>query len=210
MDDGKASYHHGDLRNALISEAVTLVEAGGAERFSLREAARLVGVSAKAAYRHFADKSDLIAAIADYGYGLLEQSVLEAVVCAPEHRIIPEAAIARLRAAGRAYIAFAVEHPELLRIMFASESAPLPDDNGLVVTAPYALLGKVLDDLVDAGVLPVERRPGAELKAWVAVHGFATIVLQARELKQRQATSEKALETILDFALDGLCGRKIA
>jgi len=62
MQRRKPRYHHGDLRNALVAQAARLVETGGAENFSLREAARLEGVSAKAAYRHFADRSDLLAA----------------------------------------------------------------------------------------------------------------------------------------------------
>lgn len=61
-------YHHGDLRNALVASAVRLIETSGTSSFSLREAAREVGVSANAAYRHFDDKSALMTAVAAFGF----------------------------------------------------------------------------------------------------------------------------------------------
>jgi AcrR family transcriptional regulator len=207
MTRPRQPYHHGNLRNALIRQAVKLVEEGGAERFSLREAARLVGVSANAAYRHFADKSDLIAAVADFGFGRLERCALKAISAVPDRPTAAAAAVERLKAAGRAYVAFAVDHPELLRVMFGSSGLAVLEKDSSIKPAPFVLLGKALDDLVDAGALPADRRPGAELKAWTAVHGFASLVIQSGGTAQRRARRTEALEAVLDFALIGLCGR---
>lgn len=207
MNRRKPPYHHGDLRNALIKQAVKLVEEGGADSFSLREAARLVGVSANAAYRHFADKSDLLAAVAEEGFARLARSAQKAVSAVPDRPPAADAAMERLKAAGRAYVEFAVEHPELLRVMFGASGLAVLEKDGALRPAPFVLLGNVLDRLVAAGVLPASRRPGAELKAWTAVHGFASLVVQSGGTAQRRATRAEALEAVLDFAMIGLCGR---
>jgi AcrR family transcriptional regulator len=205
MTRAPQSYHHGDLRNALIKQAVKLVEEGGVESFSLREAARLVGVSANAAYRHFADKSDLLTAVAEFGFRSLERRILKAIAAVLDGPDAGAVAMERLKAAGRAYIEFAVDHPELLRAMFGSSGlATLEKD---ARPAPFVLLSQALDDLVCAGVLAAERRSGAELKAWTVVHGFATLVVQAGGAVQRRAVRTEDLEAILDFAMVGLCGR---
>lgn len=200
-------YHHGDLRNALIKIAIKLVEEGGAEEFSLREAARLAGVSANAAYRHFADKSDLVTAVAEEGFSRLGQRILKALAAVPERRFQVDMAVERLKAAGRAYVAFAVDHPELLRVMFGTSGLAALEGGVSLKPVPFVLLGKALDDLVRSGVLPAERRPGAELKAWTVVHGFASLVIQAGGAAQRKAARTEALEAVLEFALIGLCGR---
>ena len=67
MIPSRPTYHHGDLRNSLIRAALVLVAERGVEGFSLREAARTVGVSASACYRHFADREELLAAVAHEG-----------------------------------------------------------------------------------------------------------------------------------------------
>ena len=200
-------YHHGDLRNALIKQAVKLVEDMGAANFSLRQAARLVGVSANAAYRHFADKSDLLLAVAGEGFARLERACLKAISAAPQRATAAATAVERLKAAGRGYVEFAVVHPELLRVMFGSSGLSTLEEDGSLQPAAFVLLSKALDDLVDAGVLPADRRRGAELKAWTAVHGFASLVIQSGGTAQRKAARAEALEAVLDFALVGLCGR---
>ncbi len=205
MGGAGRQYHHGDLRNALLEQAVKLVEGGGAGSFSLRQAARLVGVSANAAYRHFADKSDLLAAVAEAGVNLQREYILGALAEVPARSSGAAGAVERLKAAGRGYVEFAVDHPELLRVVFGSGGRASRDEEGFRRTAPYALLSKALDELVAAGVLPRAGRPGAELKAWTVVHGFASLVIQGVGALQDRATRGKALESVLDFAMAGLC-----
>src|SRR5512140_2826896 len=75
----RASYHHGHLRRTLLDTALQLVAERGAEGFSLREAARAVGVSSAAAYRHFADKPELLAALAAEGHGRMAAVMEKAI-----------------------------------------------------------------------------------------------------------------------------------
>jgi AcrR family transcriptional regulator len=208
MSPSRDAYHHGDLRNALVTSAARLIEAGGVGAFSLREAAREVGVSANAAYRHFDDKSALMTAVAADGFARLAKRMRRAMGGASaQPRAEPEA-VARFKAVGRAYVEFAGDHPEIFRVMFGECGAAhrnAPADPSAEET-PWSLLGQSLDALVADGFLPAERRAGAELKAWTVVHGFASLVLDGLAATPTQRARAEALESLLDFAVVGLCG----
>jgi AcrR family transcriptional regulator len=207
MSHTRASYHHGDLRNALISSAVRLIEQGGEAAFSLREAARDVGVSANAAYRHFDDKTALLTAAAASGLERLSALMQAAMDRAAKSRGKQSPAIARLTAVGRAYVEFALAHPELFRLIFSGSGVGCLDHDapGLVTPTPWELLGRSLDALVAEGVLPPERRAGAELKAWSVVHGFASLALAGHAAVPTGGELAMALESALEFAVRGLC-----
>ena len=163
-------YHHGDLRGALISEAIAQVEAVGMEHLSLRSVAHAVGVSPSAAYHHFADKDALIAAVALEGVERLNISMALAMARYPRGKAA--SALDRANAAGLSYITFAIEHPNLFRIAFSGHCPRPPEreKNPLIV--------ELFDDLVATGTLPAELREGSEEVMWSAVHGMATLVLE--------------------------------
>jgi len=202
----KGTYHHGDLRNALVLTAVRLIEDDGLGEFSLRGTAREVGVSANAAYRHFADKSDLLTAVAQYGFDQLGDRMRRAMRATRTGQNPGELAVNRFKATGRAYVEFALAHPELFGVMFGRSGAPTPPRNPAEDKAgTYALLGSALDELVAQGVLAAKLRPGAEFKAWVTVHGFARLCLDGAAVLPAGSTRTGALESLLDFAVAGIC-----
>jgi AcrR family transcriptional regulator len=102
---------HGDLRNACVIRGLALLEAKGLAAVSLREIARKVGVSPRAPYRHFADKSALLAAMAEEGFARFGAQLAGSRGRASSPR-------RRLERLGAAYIDFAVEHPHLVALMF--------------------------------------------------------------------------------------------
>jgi len=211
MSAFRDSYHHGDLRNALVSSAVRLIETTGQASFSLREAAREVGVSANAAYRHFEDKSALMTAAAADGFAQLAEQMIAAMERASKQRAQERLSIARFKAVGRAYIEFAAEHPELFRVMFGECGSkclrtPPGDEASSMRDTPWTLLGKSLDALVEDGFLSAQRRDGAELKAWTVVHGFASLALDGHAVVSEGRARQAAIESVLDFAVIGLCG----
>jgi AcrR family transcriptional regulator len=108
------TYHHGDLRAALMTTAAAEIERIGYENLSLRELAASLGVSRAAPYRHFVDRRALLTALAAEGFDKLAAIYRRA----SETGKSPEA---RLNASGRAYLAFADERPQLFRLMFASD-----------------------------------------------------------------------------------------
>jgi AcrR family transcriptional regulator len=186
-----------------------LIETSGTASFSLREAARDVGVSANAAYRHFDDKSALMTAVAAFGFGQLATQMVGAMAIASTGGAKESTSVARFKAVGRAYVAFAVAHPELFRLMFGACGAECrkagPGDDS--AADPWSLLGKSLDALVADGLLATDQRPGAELKVWSVVHGFASLALDGLVAMPTAEDRAAALEGLLDLAVVGLCGQ---
>ncbi len=174
----RATYHHGHLRRTLLETALKLVADRGPEGFSLREAARAVGVSPAAAYRHFADKPELLAALAAEGHGrlaaALERDLARIQAAEPRAR-----AVEAMLAIGHGYVEFALKNPSFFRVMFGSR---LRDAGYEPACAPsgrtaYDILADTLDGLVSSGAMPPGSRPGAEIIAWSGVHGFASLLL---------------------------------
>ena len=177
----RRTFHHGDLRQALLKAGIALARGGGPQAVVLREATRRAGVAPNAAYRHFSSHSDLLQAV--------RAAALSALACAIEAEMAgirrgkgpAEKARATLRAVGTGYLKFALTEPGLFRTAFSTNDPVEGDvddaktgDSGL---NPFQLLSSALDLLVENGVLPRERRPGAEYLAWAAVHGLAFLVL---------------------------------
>jgi AcrR family transcriptional regulator len=167
--DPRKPYHHGSLRSALIEASIALAREGGPDRVILREAARAAGVSHSAAYRHFADREALLAEVASFARNELAVQMRRRVNRAKDPR-------RRLRAVGTAYIDFALAEPGLFRTAFTSHPATSQDDDDRA-TDPFDVLGQVLDEAQAAGLLDPQRRPGAEIAAWSAVHGLAGLLL---------------------------------
>lgn len=158
------SYHHGDLKRALTSAALSLVAEKGPKGFTLTEAARRAGVSAAAPYRHFADKAALLATVAEQGFRELHAEL----VAVPE--MDPKARVVEL---GRTYVRWAVAHPDHYRVMFGADIGKA-DHPGLAAAGEQAF-----GDLVDALTGLVD---GADARAvaaplWSLVHGVASLAI---------------------------------
>ncbi len=179
--DERQTYRHGDLRNALIGAGLELVRGGGPDALSLREVTRRAGVAPNAAYRHFEDRAALLAAVcaaAQAEVALSIEAQLDQVV-GPADPVAH--ARARFRAVGLGYLRCAQAEPGVFRAAFGLsanlDGASSPARRGASGMTPFQLLGQTLDELVSTGVLPEERRPHAELLAWSAVHGLATLLI---------------------------------
>jgi AcrR family transcriptional regulator len=189
-------YHHGDLRRALVDAATEIASTTGSDGVALREAARQVGVSPSAAYRHFPSREGLLAQVGSEAREALARRMLDAIdrVAAGGSAT---SAVERFRATGRAYIEFALDEPGLFEVAFrpCPPDVYVPDD-----PSPYAILSDDLDALGAAGVLAVPRA-GAEAFAWIAVHG-AAVLLGERLLPATER--EAIIEGTLDMVADGL------
>jgi len=201
------SYHHGNLTNALTDAATEMARAGGPDAVILRAAARSTGVSAAAAYRHFADHGELLQAVRQRALDALADAMrasLESRTPLPDPG---QESIRRLRALGTAYIGFALGDPGLFRTAFCRPDKPLPDAaERLTANGPFALLSGVLDELVAHSVLDPGRRPGAEIAAWSAVHGLATLLLDGPLALLSEQDRAAAIERTGQFILTGITG----
>jgi AcrR family transcriptional regulator len=204
----RPSYHHGDLANALTAAATELAREGGPEAVVLREAARKVGVSATAAYRHFANHGDLIHAVKDVASERLAESLSVQLAATPAEPDPTAEAVRRIRALGVGYLRFALSEPGLFRTAFcnpawtagAPEGPPADLDN----VAPYRMLVECIDALVTTGLLPAARREYAEIFAWSAVHGLAMLVLDGPLGAVPPEIREQAIAAVLDAVTVGL------
>ncbi|MGX5680013.1 TetR/AcrR family transcriptional regulator [Schumannella luteola] len=188
----RASYHHGDLRHALLTAGVGLARDGGPDAVVLREATRRVGVSPNAAYRHFADREALLAAVCDAAQAMLAEAIDTQFAAVVTHHE-GERARGHLRAVGTAYVAFALDEPGLFRTAFFVptdlEGAARPTRAGPSGRTPFELVGDAIDELVASGQMPASRRPQAEFLAWSSVHGLAMLLIDGplRGLPREQA-----------------------
>ena len=162
---GRRSYHHGNLREALISAALELIAQKGPAGFTFAEAARAAGVSPAAPYRHFRDRDALMADVARRGFERFEQRLAAAW---DEGRPSPLAALERM---GRAYLGFAREEPAYFSAMFEA-GVPLADHRELQEAGDRAFgVLRGACEVVVAG-LPAGKRPPAMMMAlhiWVAL-----------------------------------------
>jgi AcrR family transcriptional regulator len=211
-------YHHGDLRNALVDAAIELAAAGGPEAVVLREAARRVGVSPTAAYRHFAGQSDLLYAVKAHGQDALAASMSAAITesgaAAGSARAAADpgaAAVDRAKAVGRGYLHFAFAEPGMYRTAFCRIAMPIDSDTGQPTRddndgfGSFNMLSAALDDLVATGRMPAERRPGAEVAAWSTVHGLAMLVIEGPLALLQGEALAASTEAVLDTIVAGLC-----
>ncbi|WP_274564120.1 TetR/AcrR family transcriptional regulator [Streptomyces spiramyceticus] len=211
---GKAGYHHGNLRNALIRAAVELAADGGPEKVVLREAARRVGVSPTAAYRHFAGQAELLHAVKIHGQQALADSMEKAADEAPPSTDPGEAAELRLSAIGRGYVRFALTQPGLYRSAFCPPVAGEGEAKGewTGVAAPgddpeyraFVLLTGALDALVAAGRMPERNRPAAEAAAWAGVHGLSLLILDGPMRHLPDAERDAVIERTLRMIVSGM------
>lgn len=157
------TYHHGDLRKALLDAGLKMLGTAPVESISLREIARRVGVSAPAVYHHFPDKASLLAALARVGLRQLEDAAAAASDAAGGGQ-------PGFFATGRAYVEFAVANPALFRLVMTLDSSLSQQSNGLA------------DLMVNANRFAPE---GADvrtysLQCWSLVHGLAMLFLDGQ------------------------------
>ncbi|OBI54556.1 TetR/AcrR family transcriptional regulator [Mycobacterium sp. E787] len=158
----RPSYHHGDLRAAILAEAARLVAERGADGVSLRELARSAGVSHAAPAHHFTDRRGVFTALAAQGFQLLTEALTDAR--------------GRFTDAALAYVRFALEHPGHYRVMFDKSLLDSADPQlAAAESAAGAELSRGVASLRD----PHARADpaAAQLAAWSMVHGFSTLWL---------------------------------
>jgi AcrR family transcriptional regulator len=199
-----ASYHHGNLREALLQHAVDLARAGGPDAVVLRDVQRAAGVSNSAAYRHYADRQALLTAVQIYGMSSLGEAMTESLAAVPNRGPRDRQALARLRATGQAYVDFALAEPGLFRTAFAPGGVHHTDTSVAPDRHPFMLLSGCIDDLVATGVLPPSGRDGLDEAVWAAVHGLAVLYLDGPLAGADSERKQLITDRLLDVVTDGL------
>src|SRR3954452_740771 len=172
ITEPRGTYHHGDLRNAFMRAALGLVSTRGVHAFSLREAAREIGVSPSAAYRHFTDKEALLDAVATDGTRRMATRMKAAGDAAREGREGACATLAALWAYADAVVQFAMENAAHWRVMASCKDRgkPQTEASGLAIAA--------FGELIEAGVLDAANRDRGLLATWAVVYGLAFLLVE--------------------------------
>jgi AcrR family transcriptional regulator len=191
------TYHHGDLRAALIAAAEAVIAERGVDRFSLREAARRAGVSAAAPAYHFGDTRGLLTAVAARTLGAFADA-LEAADRSGGDRL------ERIRAQGAAYVRFALAERARFDLIWRYALIDRDDPD-------YAAAGRRAFDVLDRAVRgpdaapsePGELAPAPSIAAWSMVHGFARLALDGA-FGVEEGAPERAADALLPLVLDHL------
>ncbi len=191
----KTGYHHGDLREQLIAATRGLVEAKGPDGFSVSEACRAAGVSTAAPYKHFADRSEMLRAVALQGY----RELTHAIAAAGQGK--PPGSIETIAAMGTAYVTFAEAHPETFKMMFAFKgSTPEMEEAGM------ACYGTVLAQVARwSGRDEVDDRVmSLGFPLWTFVHGLSFLRIDGKA--QPPKFQGEVAEVVLDATRRLLAG----
>jgi AcrR family transcriptional regulator len=203
----RPSYHRENLEHQLLTLAAEIVATRGVEALSLRELGKVANVSRSAAYHYFADKAALLHRIGQWGFERLEADVRQAAA----HLTDP---VARLRAGFHAYVAFSLENPHLMRLMFGgilkralpnAIAADRPDYvfSSLAAASAFRTMHEAVAALPSVAGQPAMDQFQRTNAFWAAAHGVAMLAMDDN-------LKFAAPADVLDAVLDGLIGRDAA
>jgi len=203
------AYQHGDLRRALVQAGLKMLEEGGVDGLSLRGAAELAGVSHAAPYRHFRDKDQLVAAVAEEGFRLLTGH-MRAEIARRGGDVL-----SRLDAAAEGYVAFAVAHPSTFRTIFGGavcgEDEQPPPGLKEAGEEAYRVLRDLIVEGIERGRLRAEEPDHLALAAWSTVHGLGMLIIEGQVAGARgDPTQRRALTEMVVRLLETGIRRKTA
>src|SRR5688572_3974907 len=187
------AYHHGNLRRALLDEALATIRTEGVSGLTLREIGARLGVSRTALYRHFADKRALLAAVATEGFRMLRQQTLAAWEDGGR-------GAAAFQSMGIAYVRFALANPAHYRVMFGGFVDPEARDSELAIEgeAAFRVLVDALAALQRDGIMRAEDTVVMARFVWSVVHGVAMLAID------EQLHGRESIDELLRYALERL------
>jgi AcrR family transcriptional regulator len=199
-------YHHGDLKRVLIDAALGLVEEGGVEAVSVREAARRAGVSPGAPFRHFPSRVALLTAVAEEAQRRFRAEIEAALLEAPAGD-----PLARFRSFGLAYLRWAMRNPAHFEIISSGrffdhdKATGLSQDNAELI----GMTERLLADAFGKGQLRVPDLKRVQIAGRALVYGFARMNIDGHLPRWgvAEADAERTAEAILDLFIEGISTR---
>lgn len=198
------AYHHGNLRQALVDQAVRTIHRAGVEALTLRDVGAGLGVSRTALYRHFADKTALLAAVATEGFRALRASLQDSWDAAGRGQ-------AGFEAQGLAYVRFALANPGHYRVMFGGFVAKADCDPTLTEEASgaFGVLLAALAELQRQGLARDGNPEALALFVWSTVHGVAMLAIDG-QLTRPGLSLDPVLHAVVQRIWDGIAAPRSA
>ncbi|MEM7132823.1 MAG: TetR/AcrR family transcriptional regulator [Chloroflexota bacterium] len=194
----QSTYHHGDLRNALIDAGLAILQEEGNEALTLRSVARRANVSHAAPYRHFADKHELLSAIATQGFEMLDKA-MEAVI--GDH---PDDAKRRLIEIGVNYVRFGTEYPAHIALMFSNLlSQGQSEELSAAASHTYESLVQAVEDAQAAGEIGPGDSNELANSHWALVHGLTMLIKEGMLVHNQSARLSEVVRTAIGHLIDG-------
>jgi AcrR family transcriptional regulator len=189
-------YHHGDLRRALLDEALRTIHQDGVDALTLRAIGLRLGVSRTALYRHFTDKRALLASVATEGFRLLTERLLDAWKAG---------GIRGFNAMGIAYIRFAMANRSHYRVMFGGSVDHGPRDEDLMreSTAAFQALVDAIVALQKDGAVTKDDPLQLARFIWAAVHGVSMLIIDD-QLPHQQAQIDDLIQFTVERINTGI------
>src|SRR5215475_2999786 len=191
------TYHHGDLRQALVQAALREAEQGGPEAISIKALAKDLGVSQPAPYRHFADREALLQAVTAEAFRQFN-AIMRAAVGKPSKR-------SKLSRFAQAALEFGLKRNGIYRLMFASRTMACAEENSELHIAAHEAL-ELLIDSFEAPAVGLLRERHA-LQVWAALHGVITLAEQglltgeAAQITRQELVEEIVQQTKMALSL---------
>ena len=194
----RKTYHHGDLKNALIKAGVEILAKEGIEGLSLRKVAQRAGVSHSAPYSHFPDKQSLIAAISTEGFNQL-YAELDAVILA-----YPKNPKKQLQQGALTYVQFALNNTDIFKIMFSGVLEKEKEYPAFVDISQktFRRVVEVVKACQKAGVLQSGSSELMAIAVWGQVHGIISLALEGQI--SHTVLDQQALQDIILFSIEQL------
>lgn len=193
------SYHHGELRRALLDAALRVVEKEGVSAVTLQALARRAGVSSGAPYHHFESREQLLAAIAQEGL------LMMVVEMKRQAETAEPGASAHLEALGRGYVRFALAHPGHFRVMFRPELRRyLAKDLAKALGEGLTMLEEAVVRCQEEGLAPAGDPRPYVLLAWSAVHGASSLWIDGGLVGENLVSDGEALASTVAGTLVSL------
>jgi AcrR family transcriptional regulator len=189
-------YHHGNLKEELLQTATEMIDKEGIDSITLRDLTQRLGTSRTAVYRHFASKEALILGVIEKGYEQLDR------LFTPIFEDHTQSVAQRFNAMARAYLDFAIEHPNLYRLLFGDkyhqereELCDYKDESQ--ATGLYALIGLLVEGQEEGSIAQVNPMVQAAM-AWASIHGLASLLIDGHLMMSDN------MEVIYEYSIGAL------
>ena len=200
----KHDYHHGNLKEELVSIAMEVIAKEGVDKLTLKVLADATGTSRSAIYKHFKNKDALIETIIERGFEKFDAET------SPYLQNDTQSLVDRFYRTGKNYIEFAKNNPNLYRLLFGKKYAYIREELLSIKDedcSGFAALQKTVEEGQKQGILKKEESYKQSIVIWASMHGLSSLVIDG--FMDVEEVYEKVYDTLFETLLTGMVANKV-